>query len=72
VAQYSFFRGPVTYCLIGLEQPIGGAVLIAWLTLALVGAWRPAPHWIDRAGRALGVILIAISVAAATRPIMPF
>jgi hypothetical protein len=71
VTRPSGVANPVTYCLIGLE-PIGGAVLIAWLTLTLVGAWRPAPDWIDRAGRALGVILIAIYVAAVARPIMLF
>lgn len=50
---------PVTNCIKSLEG-VGGAVLLVWLTLALAGAWRPAPDWIDRSGRALGVALIAL------------
>lgn len=31
------------------------AVVGAWVTLALTGRWRPARHWIDRAGRGVGL-----------------
>ena len=31
-------------------------------SLWLSGAWRPEPSWIDRAGRALGIYWILISV----------
>jgi len=37
----------------------GGSVLVAWITLALAGCWRSEPRWIDRVGRALGVIYIS-------------
>jgi hypothetical protein len=34
------------------------AVAIAWAVLWRSGNWRPEPTWIDRLGRALGVIWI--------------
>jgi hypothetical protein len=52
---------PVSYCVSGLER-LGSPVMLAWLTLALAGVWRPAPDWIDRSGRVLGVILIVLYV----------
>jgi uncharacterized YccA/Bax inhibitor family protein len=36
------------------------AILIAWLTLAITGQWRPTPDWFDRAGRALGVYMLVV------------
>jgi hypothetical protein len=33
-------------------------ILIAWLTVAITGQWRPTPDWFDRAGRALGFYMI--------------
>jgi hypothetical protein len=30
----------------------------AWLGLILTSRWRPAPDWIDRAGRVLGICLV--------------
>jgi hypothetical protein len=50
---------PFTHCLTGLNR-LGGPVLLVWLMLALAGFWRPAPDWIDRSGRALGVVLIVL------------
>jgi hypothetical protein len=37
---------------------VGLAVLGSWLTLILVGCWRPSPDWFDRTGRAVGVLAI--------------
>jgi hypothetical protein len=37
---------------------VGFAVVGSWLTLLLVGCWRPSPDWFDRIGRALGVVAI--------------
>jgi hypothetical protein len=42
---------------------IGFGVLISWTTLALAGCRRPEPNWIDRSGRALGVVWIIAFVA---------
>jgi hypothetical protein len=42
-----------------IAHGISGEILIAWLTLAITGQWRPTPDWFDRAGRALGVYMIA-------------
>jgi hypothetical protein len=52
---------PLAFYICGLDR-IGSSVVLVWLTLALAGAWRPAPDWIDRSGRVLGVILIAVYV----------
>ena len=37
---------------------VGFAVLGSWLTLLLMGHWRPSADWFDRVGRALGVVAI--------------
>ena len=34
-------------------------ILGAWITLALLGRWRPNPTWADRAGCVLGLVLPA-------------
>jgi hypothetical protein len=39
---------------------ISGEILIAWLTLAITGQWRPTPDWFDRAGRALGTYMVVL------------
>lgn len=36
----------------------GETVASVWATLALTGRWRPVPDWVDRAGRAPGVVMI--------------
>jgi hypothetical protein len=46
-----------------LQANAGGAVAAAWLILALIGAWRSEPSWIDRFGRALGLSWLAVNVA---------
>jgi hypothetical protein len=46
-------------------QPIflvGGAVASVWIVMWLNGTWRAEPSWIDRAGTALGIYWIMISV----------
>jgi len=40
----------------------GGAVIGAWLALALTGRWRPEPSWIDRLGRIVGVAIVASNI----------
>ena len=47
-----------------LAHHAGWAVAIAWATQALVGRWRPEPSWLDRSGRLLGSIWIALGVLA--------
>jgi hypothetical protein len=41
---------------------IGFAVAGAWLALCLVGRWKSEPTWIDRPGRAIGCLWIALTV----------
>jgi hypothetical protein len=48
---------------IGMGMP-GLAVTVAWATLASSGHWQPGPDWLDRAGRCLGVVWIALMVLA--------
>lgn len=43
----------------GLGRQVGAIVLVAWLTLALTGRWRPEPGWHDRAGFRLGAYFVA-------------
>jgi hypothetical protein len=46
-------------------QPIflvGGAIASVWIVMWLSGTWRAERSWIDRAGRALGVYWILLSV----------
>jgi hypothetical protein len=38
----------------------GPMVLGAWITLALLGRWRPRPTWTDRAGCVLGACFVLI------------
>jgi hypothetical protein len=33
-------------------------VAAAWVTLALAGRWHPEPSWIDRLGRAFGILWV--------------
>jgi hypothetical protein len=40
----------------------GPAICAAWLLQWLAAYWRPQPGWIDRAGRALGIIYILFFV----------
>jgi hypothetical protein len=46
---------------------IGLAVATSWTCLALTGCWRPAPDWIDRLGRAVGVSWLVIGLVWAFR-----
>jgi hypothetical protein len=42
----------------------GLAVLSGWLTLALTGRWRLAAGWLDRSGRFLGWVWVALGLLA--------
>lgn len=44
--------------LLFVSMHVGVAVLWGWVALALAGCWRPVPNWIDRGGRALGILWI--------------
>ena len=46
--------------LIGTPETIGAAVFAAGAILAIGGRRRPEPGWIDRSGRALGAIWLAL------------
>jgi hypothetical protein len=39
----------------------GFGVVVAWITLVLVGRWRPEPTWLDRLGRAVGIVWILMA-----------
>ncbi len=38
---------------------VPATVVLAWVVLAASRQWQAEPSWIDRAGRALGVLWIA-------------
>jgi hypothetical protein len=40
----------------------GGGVAAVWIVLWLSGTWRAEPRWIDRAGTAIGVYWVTLSV----------
>jgi hypothetical protein len=42
----------------------GLAVLSGWLTLALTGRWRSAAGWLDRSGRVVGWVWVALGLLA--------
>ena len=42
----------------------GKSVVVGWVTLAIVGEWRPALDWVDRAGRVVGVVTILLGLAS--------
>jgi hypothetical protein len=46
-----------------LVNSAGPMIIGAWIALALVGRWRPAPTWKDRLGCVLGVCWIFIYVS---------
>ncbi len=52
------------YIRIGMQPMflVGGAVASVWIVLWLSGVWRAERSWIDRAGRALGIYWITISI----------
>ncbi len=39
----------------------GFAVAVSWMTLVLVGRWRPERGWIDRMGRVLGLYWMSLA-----------
>jgi hypothetical protein len=41
---------------------MGITVSAVWIVLWLIGAWRPEPSWIDRAGRVVGIYWVANSL----------
>jgi hypothetical protein len=45
------------WCILTLPA---ATTLASWMTLAVSGAWRPEPDWVDRFGRTLGVVWIVI------------
>jgi hypothetical protein len=49
------------HVLLPASHPISFAVIAAWAILLLSRRARPEPSWIDRTGRALGIIWIAVA-----------
>jgi hypothetical protein len=47
-----------------LVHHAGWAVAVSWLTLVLIGRWRPERSWVDRWGRALGFTWIILGPLA--------
>ncbi|WP_406694566.1 hypothetical protein V5E97_26200 [Singulisphaera sp. Ch08] len=43
-----------------VAYPVGVAVLAVWTHLAWSGQWRAEPTWIDRAGRIVGALWLAM------------
>jgi hypothetical protein len=54
----------VANAIVLLAHHAGWAVAVSWLTLGLIGHWRPEPSWVDRWGRLLGVTWIVIGPMA--------
>ena len=48
-----------------LPPPLFGlAVLASWVTLVAGRRWRPEPSWVDRLGRALGLLWVLLGLAS--------
>jgi hypothetical protein len=52
----------VVWILILPMSMMGITVSAVWIVLWLIGAWRPEPSWIDRAGRVVGIYWVANSL----------
>jgi len=52
----------VMWILILAMSFMGITVFAVWTVLWLIGAWRPEPSWIDRAGRVLGIYWVTNSL----------
>ena len=62
-ATAGYVAGMAEEAVIEFECPtvvVPAGVLLAWLVLALVRRWSAKPSWIDRAGRCLGLVWVAM------------
>ncbi len=50
----------VGYCSVFVSGLSGLAVAACWITMAMMGMWRPEASWVDRLGRVLGMAWIAV------------
>ena len=41
---------------------VAPCLVVAWVTQALGGRWRPEAHWLDRAGISLGLLWLTLAV----------
>ncbi|WP_165234083.1 hypothetical protein [Aquisphaera insulae] len=57
-------EGIFTLRVVGIKDSLGPAVALTWLLLWLGGRWRAEPTRVDRLGRLLGALWIAIGVAS--------
>ena len=60
---WSFDAGCWGVQMAAFSAPCGCTVAAIWLLLVLSGRWRPERSWIDRLGRLLGVVWIAVAIA---------
>jgi hypothetical protein len=58
--QWGRARGPLVTpdLLLLVSVTVGLAILASWMTLLVGRRWRAEPSWVDRLGRALGVVWI--------------
>jgi hypothetical protein len=54
-----------------IRRDVVVAVAATWLTLAIVGRWRPERAWDDRLGRSLGVVWIVFYLCAPLHVLLP-
>jgi hypothetical protein len=52
----------VSLRVVAAKDMMGPAIAVSWLILWLGGGWRPERSWIDRTGRAFGVLWIAFGI----------
>jgi hypothetical protein len=55
----------------GIRRDVAVAVAATWITLAIVGRWRPERTWDDRLGRSLGVVWIVFYLCAPLHVLLP-
>ena len=56
--------GLLSLRLVGTKDLVGPAVAFSWILLAIGGGWRPEANWVDRTGRAVGVIWIVLGMVS--------
>jgi len=51
----------------GTAVAVGATVAVAWALLALSRRWETEPSWVDRMGRLIGAVAIAVALLAFTQ-----
>lgn len=63
---FSIREGSVVEAIELMMCGVGCLVAGAWLAMVMTGCWRPERSWVDRLGRCIGLVWIALPILCAT------